>query len=450
MASVSQLFASFGCNIEKVTVTRGRDPGIARLKLAAVIEDERMDMMVGRIRSLHHVLQVTPEQSRADKRAYWTVIYSLFVTVMGINIVSPLYGVYKEQLNLTSGMITLIFAVCPFLVIPSIVCFGQLCDRIGPKKILIAGIIAAMSGSVCFAFADSLSALLLARALQGISSGMINGAAVAALNGLRGVRDRHKAGYAAAIAVTAGNALGPVLSGTLAEFAPISTKTSILAHSLLSLPGLVGLLFFVMRSETAHSRRLHWPAVPTGIRAVFVTASMTSFITWGVISMYMSIIPSSMNEWIGRSSFFISGVSAALAHGVSAVSQLMFRSVSPLRTVIAGFTFLFLGLWAMAGTLAFHSIGLLLVSTVCVGLGHGPLYAASLAAVNMRAPDKSRSDMVSLFYVMTYMGVALPVLGLGFMAQWTGLPAANAVFVGVMECLIVIGAVCWIKLYRRN
>lgn len=453
LAAISQVIASFGCNIERVIVVRSRNPGHARLRLDACCgEQERLDSLLAGLEGLKDVVRIRAKAARSGSAAYWIVAYSLFVAILGINVASPLYAVYKQMWALTPGTVTLVYAAYAFAVIPSIVLFGQLSDRLGSRGILIGGLISAMLGSLFLALADGLAPLLVARLFQGLSAGMFNGVAIAAMTVLHRERSRSKAAYTAAIAVTAGNALGPVLGGALAQYGPLPTQLPYFVHILLTLPGFAGLLFVRIGPDGAGQKanRLRWPAVPAQAKPAFYPAALTSFIAWGVISLYMSVIPSSMEAWTGRSSLSAAGVAAALAMGVSAASQPLLRFLSPLRGVMIGFACIAAGLALLIVALAHPTLWMLMLSTVCVGLGHGPLYAASLAAVNAAAPDGMRGDLVSVFYAMTYLGVAVPVLGLGYATSWIGLTAATAAFACAMTALAALAGRGWFNLYRRD
>ncbi|WP_372636778.1 MFS transporter [Cohnella sp.] len=448
LARVSDLFAHSGTNIDRMTVGEIRNPSLSRMRIEARLDEARLKNIIGCLQRMQDVLDIRTFQSRSRAFAYWSVVYGLFVTILGLNLATPLYAVYKAQWGLTPGIITLVFAAYALAVIPSIVLFGQLSDRIGYRKLLMAGAVAALSGSACMALADGLPLLLLARTLQGLSVGLFNGIAVSAMTALHRNKDRQRSAFLAAAAVTAGNALGPVMSGALAQFGPWPTQLPYLAHIALVLLGLACLLVSRSAPRKSGGPRLHWPAIPRRLLMPFLLSAVTSFIAWAVISLFMSIIPSYMGEWIGTSSLLISGVTSASVLAVSAASQLIFGRLSPEKMALAGFVLLLGGLISLV--LAIHAgSGILLAASVLfTGLGHGPLYAGSLALTNNMAPEQSRGDLISSYYAVTYLGVALPVMGLGLLAQRLGLESAIGGFVLALVCVSAVGMWGWSMLNK--
>lgn len=66
------------------------------------------------------------------------------------------------------------------------------------------------------------------------------------------------------------------------------------------------------------------------------------------------------------------------------------------------------------------------------GAGHGPAASASLGMVTEMAPQESKADAVSIYYAIAYFGVSVPVLGLGFVAEWLGMYEAILMFSAVI------------------
>ncbi|WP_167578023.1 acetolactate synthase small subunit [Ammoniphilus sp. YIM 78166] len=459
LARIAELFSLRGCNIDKLTVSKTGETHISRMKILTCLDDMNLRNVINQLESSMDVIQVkavshpVPQHALWNKvrklvssqtTSFWLVAYSLFITLLGTNLPAPLYAIYRTQWNLSSSMITLVFAAYALIVIPTIVISGQLSNRIGKKKVLISGILFSIMGSICFALSNGIGMILLSRLFQGLSVGMLNGVAVAAMTELEPKQDKLKSAFVAAIAVTMGNALGPVLSGVMGDYAPYPTQLSYMMHFLLAIPGVIGLFYIHDRIQPSLTPfRLRKPSVPKDIRKPFYLSSTTSFLAWGIMSLMLSIIPSYLGTIVGKTNLSISGGIIALVLGLSTLHQMMLKKQS-IRTLISiGYTFLILGLIGMILTIITQSLGFLMFTTVLIGLGHGPAYAGSLALVNEVSPNTYRADIVSSFFVVTYLGVSIPILMLGVSSQWMGLNHAIVWFSIIMGCMIVISWMFW-------
>jgi MFS family permease/acetolactate synthase regulatory subunit len=462
LARVSDLIGRIGCNIEKLSVGACKEPAIARMKFEISMEANGLDQVLSRLTTLLDVIQVKavtrprahrsyPLASRwrdqiSQSRAagYWLVAYGLFITLFGTNVPAPLYALYRVQWNLPPVILTLVFAAYAIVVIPSIIVSGQLSDQIGRFRVLIPGVLFTLMGSICFLLADGPGMLVASRILQGISVGVLNGVAVAAMTELGGSRTRTQAALAAAVAVTAGNALGPVVSGILGQLAPYPTQLPYVIHALLVLPGILGLL--LMREPlkpTLDKARIRWPHVPRAMRSSLYLSSLTSFIVWSVMSLILSVIPAYLPVIIGNTNLIVSGAVIAVVLGVSAWSQFQGSKLPLFPSLTIGYLLLGAGLLGLMGAIAAKSLALLALSAILIGLGHGPCYSRSLTYLNEASPDASRAEIVSLYYAGTYLGVGIPILGLGFGAQWIGLIPAIEAFTALIGILILVSLYLW-------
>src|SRR5436190_7827310 len=99
----------------------------------------------------------------------------------GANLAAPLYASYATRFGFSTLTLTSIFAVYAATLIPAVIFFGRLSDRVGRRPVMLAGIAAACLGLVLFTMATSAVWLYAARAAQGVAVGMISGPATAAL-----------------------------------------------------------------------------------------------------------------------------------------------------------------------------------------------------------------------------------------------------------------------------
>src|SRR5581483_6810255 len=138
----------------------------------------------------------------------------------GANLATPLYAVYAHRFGFSSLVLTTIFATYAAVLVPTLVLFGRLSDRVGRRPVVVGGLAVAAGGLALFCFADGPVWLYAARAVQGLAVGMISGAATAALVELDPHGDRRRAALFAGLAQAGGSAAGPMVAGVLAQWAP--------------------------------------------------------------------------------------------------------------------------------------------------------------------------------------------------------------------------------------
>jgi hypothetical protein len=69
------------------------------------------------------------------------------------------------------------------------------------------------------------------------------------------------------------------------------------------------------------------------------------------------------------------------------------------------------------------------------GLGQGLSFRAGLAAVNELAPADRRAEVASSFFVVAYVAISVPVVGVGLVADLTSLRTAGLIFAGLVALL---------------
>src|SRR6266516_5038837 len=126
----------------------------------------------GGVRSPVSDQTTTKARSQADGvgwRPFWTVSSALFALLMGANLPTPLYDVYRQRFGFSSAVLTLVFATYAVVLIPSLLVFGQLSDRLGRRRVLMLGLGAAAVALALFAAAQGTGWLFAARAVQALA-----------------------------------------------------------------------------------------------------------------------------------------------------------------------------------------------------------------------------------------------------------------------------------------
>ena len=184
--------------------------------------------------------------------------------------------------------------------------------------------------------------------------------------------------------------------------------------------------------------------MPPVIRGGFALASLVSFTAGAALALFLTLAPSYVAALLRVNNLAVGGGVVFLMLGCSTVAQTMLRNLPFRIAVVNGLAMLSAGLAGIVVAVPFQAAWLLFAGTVLTGFGLGVAYLGSLALLNRIAPEAQRGEVSSSFYIVTYVGVALPVLGVGFGAQAVGLFAAVAAFaVAVGAVSLGLALACW-------
>jgi MFS family permease len=86
-----------------------------------------------------------------------------------------------------------------------------------------------------------------------------------------------------------------------------------------------------------------------------------------------------------------------------------------------------------------QSVLLLVLCALVSGVGQGLSFAAGVALVAGGAPEERRAAVTSSLFVVAYLGISLPVVGVGVLDQATSLVTGPTIF-AVVVALIAAGA----------
>jgi choline-glycine betaine transporter len=128
--------------------------------------------------------------------------------------------------------------------------------------------------------------------------------------------------------------------------------------------------------------------------------------------------------------------------GFTARSRVSQRLRPPTRTTQAvGLALTAGGLVALAASSPLHSLAVVLLAAVAVGLGHGVGFLNAQDELNAIAPADRRAEVTSAFISCIYLVVAAAVVAGGLVDGWRSLSASvGAVALALAAVAVVTGA----------
>ena len=378
------------------------------------------------------------------------VAAAFLVTMLGTTMPTPLYPIYQQELGFGGLMVTVVFATYAVGVLAALLLVGRLSDQVGRKAVLLPGLGVAAASSLVFLIPHSLTALFVGRLLSGVSAGVFTGVATATIVDLAPDDGRARAGLLAAAVNVLGLGLGPVVAGALADAAPHPLVLPYLVH--VALVGLAALAMVAVPEPVGrrpgpvrwHVQRL---GVPDEVRPTFVRAAVAGFAGFAVLGFFTAVSPLFVGQVLDETRHLVTGLVVFTVLGSSAAGQLLSARLSERTSLLGGCLALAAGVVVVAAGLATALLPVLVAGAVVAGLGQGASFRAGLQAVTGAAPPERRSEVSSSFFLVLYVAISIPVIGVGAGAQVFGLVPTAVVFAGLVAALALAA---FVSLLRRR
>src|ERR1700691_2563645 len=360
-----------------------------------------------------------------------TAVYAT-VTAITFSAVSaaptPIYRFYRETLGLTPFTITLIFATYSFTMIATFLTVARVWDFVGRKPMMLLGLGLNAVALLLFLIAQSAETLVLARAIQGVATGI----ALATLGALIVDTAPHWAATLNSVTAFMGLALGALISGVFVAFEPWPTH---LVYAVLLGVTLGEMVILAWIVETTSRKAGAWSgirpklAVPKAAAAAMARLFPLTLSAWALGGFYLSLMPSLVIEATGIRSPLVGAAVVAALMVSGGLSSLATRGLDAGKTVRASAALLAIGIVLTLFAIAAGSPTAMFFGTIVAGAGFGASYGASLRVLLPLASAHERAGLLSAYFVESYLAFALPAIAAGLAAPRFGL-VATAMFYG--------------------
>jgi NAD(P)-dependent dehydrogenase (short-subunit alcohol dehydrogenase family)/MFS family permease len=384
--------------------------------------------------------------------AFWLMTSVLVLGLAGGTLPSPLYPLYQSRFGFSNTIVTVIYSVYAAGVLGALLAVGRSSDTSGRRPVLLAAAALAAVSTVLFVVAQDLAVLLVARFTSGLAVGLLTGTATAALAELEPAGNKTRASLFSASGTPAGLALGSLLAGALAQYAPLPIRLVYLVY-FGAIAAIVAVVLLVPETVPGATHRLTLKPqglrVPPRMRRRFLVAAAGVFASFAVSGIFSALAPSFLGQTLHQRNHLVGGLPVVVSFGAAATAAPLMRrwsirrvgSISVVATLI-GLSLVLVGLWRL-------SLSLFVAGSVLSGFGLGGLFESCLALVNRDAPPEHRAEVVSAFFVAAYLGLTVPVVGLGLGSQHVGALRAAEILSAVVAALCVATLVGMARLGDR-
>lgn len=382
---------------------------------------------------------MTPPTGRPGRHPYLPVGIAMFGVAWGANQFVSLLVAYQQWRRLSVGTDQALFGIYALGLMPALLICGPASDRWGRARIVRpAALLSVVATVVLIAGDHSTAGLYTGRFLAGVASGAVFAAGTAWVKELSSPSYEAAGPQAgarrAAVWLSVGFGLGPVVTGVVAQWAPAPLVSAYLPHLVVMAVAIPMLsrcpetVDPVAGGGVSLGSRLR---VPTAGNARFL-AVVLPMAPWvfGAPSVAFAVLPTLVKARTSGYAILFAGAVAGLTLTAGILIQPLARRldrVDDARGTTAGLLAVIAGL--LLASVAAHTLdpALVVLAAVVLGMGYGLLLVSGLLEVQRIAQPADLAGLTAVFYVLTYVGFGIPLL----LAHLSGVAGYPVLLLGV-------------------
>jgi MFS family permease len=382
---------------------------------------------------------------RLSPAAAFLLLASITVSFLaGSSAPTPLYPLYMAQWGLTPLTITMIFGIYALAVLLALLVAGRLSDHLGRRPVLLTAALAQAATMVLFGFATSLTGLLLARVVQGLTTGAAIGAVGAAMIDL----DKTRGTVANAVAPPFGTAMGALVAGVLVQYLPFPTHLVYAVFGIVFILQAIGLAYMTEsiapRGSVLSSLKPQLN-LPRATREPLLLALPVLVAVWALAGFYGSLGPMLVRSMLGSNSPLLGALSLFVLAAFGGLSVLVFQHREPKDMMMFGVANLFAGVAITVVSLPYSTMALFFLGTAIAGVGFGAGFQGAVRTVVPFAAPHERAGVLSIVFIICYIAMGVPAVVAGWMVAQQGNIIATAQIFGAvimaLACVALLGSV---------
>jgi hypothetical protein len=376
------------------------------------------------------------------------LLASLIVSMLAASAApTPLYAFYQREWGFTPITTTIVFGVYAVAVLTSLLFAGRLSDYAGRRPVLLVALAVQVLSLLVYASASGVGALMAARVIQGLSTGAALGAIGAGMLDI----NRDRGALANALSPGIGTGTGALLSGLFVQFLPAPAHLIYLVLAGVIVVQAVGVALLretVTTSRVPASALVPEVRLPRSVRGAVLAAAPVLFAVWALAGLYGALGPSLVQTLTGSGNVVLGGASMTTLTVTAAASVYLLRTAPARAVMLTGIVALVGGVAITLIALGTGSAALFFAGTAVSGIGFGSGFQGGIRTVVPLAAPHERAGLLSLLFVVSYLGMGLPAVAAGFLAvHGAGLIGAARDY---GAALIVLAALAFAALLRNR
>jgi MFS family permease len=366
---------------------------------------------------------------------------------------TPLLVVYRENWGFAPSMLTAAFAVYAIGFLAAALVLGSLSDHLGRRRVLIGALILQLASNLIFVIAPDITWVIVGRIVQGVASGAATGAFAATLVELAPYHRKKFGPILGSISLTGGLAVGSLMAGLAIQVTTSANTIVFIALSALSIVGgaaIVASPETISRTPGALCSMIPNVAIPRTARKEFLAAAPVVAAVWMLAGLSGGLAPSMVHSVFHLDSGLLDGLAGFIAPAVSVVIGLSFARVPARRAMTIGIYASIIGPLVIFTGASAGSLATMFVGQAIAGIGFGAAFTAALGLLIPLVAPHQRAGVVASIYVVSYVGLGLPVVVAGQLTDSLGVVPTVGWYTAVVVLLALLSLAAQQRLKRSQ
>lgn len=357
---------------------------------------------------------------------------------------TPLLSLRQQEWGFSAGTLSLAFAIYAIGLLAALLVGGSLSDHLGRRPVMLLALYTELIAMIAFMVASTITWVIIARALQGIATGIATGAFNAAIAEQAPSHLKKLAGGLAGASVAGGLGIGALVTGAAVQF---TADANMLIFAILTGVMILGIVFVSFTSETAVKRpgavRSLTPrlSIPGKIRREFAAGLPLHIAGWMFPAFFLGLSPVLLRLHFALDGGLVAGFTAFLGPFSAAVATFAFGRHPARHSSLAGVSFILLGILAVLFGINATWLPAVWIGAVLGGIGFGGSFGGQIRLIAPHIQPHQRAGVFASIYAAAYLAFSLPVIIAGQLAPVWGLVPTLLAYGVTLTAFAAVGIV---------
>jgi MFS family permease len=394
---------------------------------------------------------LSPKISPAVSFAGLATVFAAFFFAAGAP--TPLLSLRQHEWQFSSGALSIAFSIYALGLLAALLIGGSLSDHVGRRPVMLAALYGELASMIVFLVAPTITWVIVARALQGLATGLATSAFSAAIAEQAPAHLKKLAGGLAGASVAGGLGVGALLTGAAVQFTP---DANTLVFTILAGVMVLAIVFVSLTAETAAKRpgvlRSLTPrlGLPGSVRGEFAAGIPVHIAGWMFPAFFLGLSPVMLRLQFTLDGGLVAGFTAFLGPFAAAISNFVFNQHPARRSTLVGTSLTLLGTIAVLLGISALWLPAVWIGAALGGIGFGASFGGQLRLIAPHVQPHQRAGVFSGIYTVAYLAFGIPVIIAGQLVPVLGLVPTLQWYAAAVIAVAIPAILIQMARFRRD